>query len=459
MKKKKFINKLKNYRPAKQIAFLYFFIVIIVMVVRYCTLDNDFWFLANTGKYILNNGFPRIEPFTIHNNFSFVVQQWLTDVIFYYTYLIFGEIGMFILILLLFILILYIAYKLCLLISEGRVYLSVILSCIIGFLYSLIFVRTRPQMFDFVILLTYLYFLELYIRKKNVKYLFVLPILSFLLINFHSSTWFMLFAFLIPYIIGAFKFKFLCFESEGYDLKPLLIAMVAMFLMGFINPYGKDAITYLFTSYNNSYINILVNEMRPPVIRDISGMTVYLSIFLVLFCYIANKKKLINTRYFLLFLGTTTLALSSIKGYSFFITASIFSLADYLKDFFTVYDKRFEKSFKFNFHYILCVCIFISSIFCIYKINYIDSDKAFIVNSAKYLDNYVKEDKSKLKIYTSYDNGAIFEYFGFKTYMDARAEVFLKANNKKSDVFKEYYNLQNGYLDIDKFLNNNYLFT
>lgn len=450
--KKRVINKFKNYKPAKQIAFLYFFIVIIVMAVRYCTLDNDFWFLANTGRYIVNNGFPRIEPFTIHSDFSFVVQQWLTDVIFYYTYLLFGEIGMFILILLLFILILYLAYKLCLLVSEKRVYLSIIVSCVIGFLYSLVFVRTRPQMFDFIILLIQLYCLELYIRKKNVKYLSVLPMLSILLINLHSSSWFMLFLFMIPYIIGAFRFKVLCFESEGYKLKPLLLVMLVMFLMGFINPYGIDNITYIFTSYNNVYINAIVNEMRPPIVTNMSGLCVYLSIFLVLFCYLINKKNVIKIRYFLLFLGTTILALSSIKGFSFFITSAIFSLSDYLKEYFTVYDKKFEKNFRFNFHYILCIFFLFICIIIIFNFNYLNINKAFIIESVKYLDKDINDDKDKLKVYTSYDNGAIFEYFGFKTYLDARAEVFLKSNNKKKDVIKEYYELQRGYLDIDKFL-------
>ena len=46
-------------------------------------LNNDFWFLINTGKEILKNGFINVEPFTIHSGFAFVPQQWLTDVVFY----------------------------------------------------------------------------------------------------------------------------------------------------------------------------------------------------------------------------------------------------------------------------------------------------------------------------------------------------------------------------------------
>ena len=82
--KNSIINKLKNYHPPKSLTFLYLFIPLFNALRLALTLDNDFWFLTNTGKYIINNGFPTIEPFTIHKNFDFIVQQWLTDVIFYY---------------------------------------------------------------------------------------------------------------------------------------------------------------------------------------------------------------------------------------------------------------------------------------------------------------------------------------------------------------------------------------
>jgi hypothetical protein len=35
------------------------------------------------------------------------------------------------------------------------------------------------------------------------------------------------------------------------------------------------------------------------------------------------------------------------------------------------------------------------------------------------------------------------EYRGYNCYIDPRAEVFLKANNKKEDILIEYYDLQN----------------
>lgn len=451
---KKVTIKLKNYRPAKPLAFLFFFIPIFVAFSRALFLDNDFWFLVNTGKYIVYHGFPTIEPFTIHQNFSFIVQQWLTDVIYYYIHLYLGGWGIVIFTMMQFLLILFICYKLCVLVSENRIHLSIILTSVVGFLLSLLFVRSRPQMFDFIILLSLLYFLELYIRKKEQKYLYFLPLLSLLMINLHASSFFMIFMFMLPYLISSFKFRILCFESDGCPKRVLFIILVVMLFVGVINPYGIKAITYLFTSYGNSYINQLVGEMQCPKINTIFGITVYGTIFLVFLCYIVSKKQIIKIRYFLLLLGTTVLSLSSLKGFSFFIIASIFSLGDYLKDKFRVYDDQFHYSRDFKIKYGLIVIVLF--LFLGIYGYYLKSDfyQTSISNSISYLQEIERADPSRVKLYTDYDSGAFAEYKGFKVYIDPRAEIFLKKNNHQKDIMKEYYQLGHGMVDIECFLNN-----
>lgn len=457
MKKRiKFFTKIKNefinYHPCKLLSLLFLFVPIFVGLSSAIFLDNDFWFLINTGKYIVEHGFPAVEPFTIHANFSFIVQQWLTDVIFYYVHLWFGGWGIVVLTMLLFILILYLSYRLCLLVSENRVNQSILLTGIMGFLLSLIFIRSRPQLFDFVILLLLLYLLELYIKKKNNRYLYPLPFLSLLLINLHASSFIMMFMFMIPYIIGSFKFKFLCFESEGYSKKPLFITVVFMFLFGFLNPYGFSAITYLFTSYGNFYINNLVNEMKSPVITSTVGMTIYGTIFLVLMCYIVSKKRTIKIRYFLLFLGTAFLGLTSIKGFSFFIIAGIFSLGYQLKDSFLVYEDNYiySRGFKIKYAFLL-VFIFLGLGLYVYH-NHKDFYEHRISSIVDYLYDLEKIDPENTSIYTSYDDGSFAEYRGLRVYIDPRAEVFVKKNNHQKDVMKEYCQLQHGEVSIDEFL-------
>ena len=54
--------------------------------------------------------------------------------------------------------------------------------------------------------------------------------------------------------------------------------------------------------------------------------------------------------------------------------------------------------------------------------------------------------------YSSFKNGGNVEFEGYKAYIDPRAEVFLKINNGKKDIFKEFYDLQHGNLDVSEFL-------
>lgn len=53
-------------------------------------LDNDVWFLLNSGRYISENGFTRVEPFSIYKDLKFSFQQWLTDILFYRIYMQWG---------------------------------------------------------------------------------------------------------------------------------------------------------------------------------------------------------------------------------------------------------------------------------------------------------------------------------------------------------------------------------
>ena len=39
-------------------------------------VNSDAWFLLNHGRYVASFGIPHVEPFTLHEGFHFVMQQW-----------------------------------------------------------------------------------------------------------------------------------------------------------------------------------------------------------------------------------------------------------------------------------------------------------------------------------------------------------------------------------------------
>ena len=251
---KSLIEKFKNYNPSKYLCYLYFFVPIFMCCICNVDKENDIWFLLNHGKYILNHGFPHLEPFTMHHNFSFVMQQWLSSVIFYISHEVLGQYGILLVILMANILILYSLYKLCMLISENKFRLSIIISCITDVL-LLIFMVPRPWIFTMLNLILVLYIMELFYKTNNKKVLYFLPLISLLQINIQSSMWFMLFVFMLPYIVDLFL-------KERKRLSSFPIIIVLMFICGFINPYGIDNILYIFNSYGNYYINNVVSEMQ-----------------------------------------------------------------------------------------------------------------------------------------------------------------------------------------------------
>ena len=443
---KKIKNMLVNYHPSKKMLFLYFNIPLI-LVLFWRVEYNDIWFLLNHGKYVLNNGFPSIEPFTIHQNFSFVMQQWLSSVIFYLSYSLLGKYGLLLLTLLVTGYIIFISYKLCMLLSDNRYSLSVLISTIVTTLLAASFITSRPHIFTFAIIITEIYLLEKYIKEEDKRYLYPLPLLSLLEINLHASMFFMQFAFILPYLIDSFKYKIGPLKSSGYTKKPLFITVILMFLVGFINPYGINAITYIFSSYGNSYINEIVEEMLPVVITDSVGKVSFFLIFMIVSIYIFYRKSKIKPRYFYLLIGTIYLTLSSQKGLSYLIIGGILPLAYYLKP---AFKKDTVKEKKKSYSYLLSSsCLVVISLLVV-----IGTDSMTFTYKFKEGVDYLLENNkaSDITLYIGYAEGAYPEWKGIKCYIDPRAEIFLKGNNKQKDIMEEYYLLQIGNLDVNEFL-------
>ena len=451
----KIINKLDNFinwSPPKILVGAILFIFSLLITFMFFKLDNDFWFIVNTGKYIINNGFPTIEPFTIHTDLAFIVQQWLTDVIFYFIYNKLDVYGMLILVTIINIIITMLMYKISMLISENKVKLSIFITMLLSILLSSYFITTRPQIFDVLFLLLEIYLLELYIKKNNKLYLLGLPIISLFMINLHSSIWFMLFIFLLPYFVDRVV-KIKCFDNEKYNIKNLFIITIIMALVGLINPYGIDAITYIFNSYGIEYINELVNEMKPLTVETINGIVIFIYILIILFSYYRNKKEKIKLRYLLLFLGTCYLGLSHYKGILFLLVGGILSIIYNFKD--IVIDEKKQENLYSNNKKNIFVIVSIVLIIGLYtgiilNINLKYNNKNYLEDIVDYLDDI--SDNKDVKVYTGYNDGGYLEYRGYKCYLDPRAEVFLKGNNKKEDILLEYTDLQDGKLNYKEFL-------
>lgn len=450
-----------NYFKNKRIPYLrkYSYICFAILMVlfvyfRNYKIDNDSWFLINHGRYVFHHGIPYIEPFTIHNGFSFVMQQWLTSLIFYLFYCFFGIKSLFILCVLINYLFVYICYKLCMCLSDNNYKISFIVSiCIDLALIFFNFIVVRPQIFTYCLMMLMFFSLESYIKKKNEKYLLLLPVISFFQINLHASMWWLLYVFMLPYLFDGYKFKL--FNREQYKKRPIIVSMIAMFITALINPYGISAILYFFNSYGIKEINYFVAEMKAIKFEGILGLFIFVDMMVVFLCYILAKNNKMRVRFMLLLFGSLYLGLTSYKGISYFCMLSFFPVAFFFKDSLKIIKSREIYSNDYKKVYGFLIIILLLSFGFYFYCNGLDYTNKLEKGIDYLLDNY---DRESIKLYVGYDQGGYCEFRGIKTYLDQKAEVFLKANNKKEDIFKEYYNLISRRKDMNKFLSK-YKFT
>lgn len=421
----------------KKIKFKYIilFLIPILFFIQYnLRIDNDFWFTIKEGEYVINNGFPNVVPFTIYDNLNFIYQSYGAGVIFSFIYKLLGTYGILFFVIFILIIMTYFYYRLCMKVSNNNENISILVTVITMSLLAINYITTRPQIFTYLNLIIVLYIMELYSNTNNRKYLYILPIISLIQSNIHCMFFFMLIIFMLSYIFN---------NSKEYEIKPILVTMLFMILTGLINPYGINNLLYVFNSYGQNILEKTIKELQPLSFSSLFGK-IHIFIILIIYILYFKSRKKIPIRYLLLLFGTTYLAFDTLRGVSLFIIGSFFPLVYLYKDIPNIdISKYIPKIIKV----LITIILFIISLIIIFTPrNYYPDAKEpidYLVN------NYIISD---IKLYTSFSDGSYAVYKGIKCSMDPRAEVFLKKNNHKFDIYKEYYDLQSGIIDYNEYL-------
>jgi len=421
---------------------LFFLLLLPFFAIINPLFDNDTFTLLNTGKYIINHGFPHLEPFTIHNNLHFIIEQWLTSVIFYELYSHIGLIALYLLAIAIFYAIGLTIYLICIKTSENNKYLSFTIA-LFSCLFLSMFVVLRPQLFSLLIFVLEIFILECYVKDYKKAILLILPILSLILINLHSALWIFFFVLLIPYLIDSFKFKIFSIKGQGYPRKGLLLIFFASIAAGLANPYSIDCMTYLFKSYGNAGMNF-IQEVGSPDFKSRLGIIVFIIYCILILSYLIYRKGDSRVRYILITFGTAYLGLSSVRNLLLFIGLSYPFLAYYYRNFsLPVLPDQKEKNKSKMLKTLLIIFALFLMVFIkvnVYKNNFnLDNVP---VNAVKYIKANLNTDK--IRLYNNFDSGAYLEFEGIRTFIDPRAEVFFKSVNKKEDIMKDYIDLISG---------------
>lgn len=495
---------------------IYAIFLILVVVLFTNRFDNDGWFLLNSGRYVEQFGIPHVEPFTIHKGFHFVMPQWLFALGLWKLFKTGGMVAMLGYNWLIAVIYYWLFSRLVKLQVKFFSYTTFLFLGVWLFLISAGYISQRPQTMSGLIFLVEIYLMERFSSQKQMPR-FLIPVFflfSVLLINLHATLWPMFSIFLLPYVCEALVGPHLPFGrwELTWNGRDFLLLFMAVLAGGFLNPYGTEAMTYVFKSFGYKEINSLVSEMQP---LSLDFGFPYLVIILVLLfgCTAMYARHSIPFRQQLLALGTGFMALQANRSSLLFLLAGVFPLAGILPQYKVKNKKTAEYSWprtrrmvllmaaaaimgvgalftktpvSDNRHYLFLSSFTLFALFSIFVFwrlwknrmhpNTLKQNSRmvfcclglmlFVPFSTAYFRTpranpflakgveVIQQDAavSPICLWTGYNDGDYAEYKGIPSYIDARAEVFKPKLNQQKDVMNEYYSLIIGQLDYRDFV-------
>lgn len=413
--------------------------------------NNDLYFMFNHGRYILENGFPTTEPFTIHEGFSFSIQKWASCVTYWLIWLKTGWMGLVVTTAIIGMLRNVVFYYVLRPIAKNDAVCALLV-----LIYSAMmqcFTLPRPQQFSDVILLLEILLLEKYATSGKWKYLCGLPVLSLIEMQFHSTTWLIFFIVLIPYVVEyEFKFRITGVYTTGrYRKIPILLAGAASALAGLINPYGINTFFYIINEFRgNDAANSIVAELQP-----FSPAGDWKTTVLILVCIILWRFTSLRQRYAMFFLGTGFMTLVHLRSLETFLPFAIICLADMLPQLHLLERLEDSKAIRMLLYTVLAVVGGGFSLWACITDTYTGSYLLEYSSTTAIdwlVDEYGIEEENPV-VYTSYNNGSYAEFRGLRTYIDSRSEVFQDSVNKQENIMDEYLSFLSGgitYVDLQE---------
>ena len=411
-----------------------FSLMITYFVLSIQCMDNDGWFILANGRYILEHGIPYKNPFTWMEGLDVVLQQWAYSVVVYSIYQWFEVPGIFLFCCLLHVACMILFCKIAKL-KQVDIKTALVLSSVM-FLIGSGFLSIRPTFITVLLLLWQVYVLEQYRQDKKAWKLWQLILISLLEINFHAAIWPFHFVMLLPYLVPPIENIFVQFKPKDYSIKPFLIVIPMMAAAGFLNPYGIDGIKYVFLSYGKELKDAGIVELAAPSFQD-SGLAFLLLLAVILCWVVLHREEKIDAPFFYILCGTSIMGTMHLRNLIYAYFGILLFLCEVVRK-----DKQTIKNMIYGN---LVFAIFLGSIAFSWVgisgkvLDYKQNDDVYSpVKAIAYLDEY--EEKA-VKVFTEFNNGAYFEWSGYRCFVDPRPELYFKKLNHKADVFQEYQEL------------------
>ena len=227
----------------------------------------------------------------------------------------------------------------------------------------------------------------------------------------------------------------------------MIIVDVFLFLCVFLNPNGINAMLYLVKSYKKTALMNSILELQKPTILGVGGILLIVQIFFLVL-YLREYGTNSDCSKVLLAAGTIFMSCTAVRNAWMAGIGCLPLFASMLPKMIRFRKEHIYELWKtiiINVVLLGCISVILPEI-----AGQIENKKIPAKNAAEYLASVAEPDRER--VYTSFDNGGMFEWYGFKVYTDARPELFTKEVNKKESIDSEIYNVEYGFVDYCDFI-------
>lgn len=294
----------------------------------------DFWWHLKLGELIVTTGsIPRTDIFS-YTTFgkTFVVQNWLSEVLFYLVYLGGGPQLLIALNAALLVAVLLPVYALCLRSTE-----NLRLSACIAILTSVTFFGyPRPQVFSFVLFSVFYLILEEY-RLKRSDHVLMLPLLMAAWVNLHGA--FVMGLGLTGLYLGTETVRRFALPATQRVLSPAKLGKLGAALglsavATLANPETYRVYAYVRTVISDQASQKFVAEWQPPVISSFQGFFLFYGLFFACLVTLFYSRSRLELTELILFTGFSAFALSATRNTMWFTIVATPILARHLNSIF-----------------------------------------------------------------------------------------------------------------------------
>lgn len=436
------------------------FLVSIIMILLICVaftskvFQNDTFYTIKVGQSILKNGIDMKDHFSWHS-LSYTYPHWLYDVIIYKIYDKIDFNGLYIFVIMCFMVI-GIGFYLINLRLNKSYFLSLLFS-VLAVIMLAHYASTRAQLFTYFLFLLEIYFIERLLSSSKKRYGIYLCIICLLIANLHAAVWPFYFILMLPYlfeqliyIIGKkikLKPSYEIFSKrliiEGNkNIKCLLIIFMVSLFIGLLTPIG-------FTPYNY-FIKIMqgdtmeyIEEHKALILIENAFVWGYMLILLIPLIFTKVKVKLSDI---CMIFGLLLMTFMSVRHMSFLAVIGMFYLCRVICNIGKIKsDDVLDFDLPAIGSFVVLVTLLITS-GVVYSINskeeYIDINTYPVAMVDWIYDNM---DVKEMKLYNEYDFGSYLIYRDLKVYIDSRSDLYTKPFNKKFDIFDECMDITTNY--------------